>query len=978
MNKKLLSVACLMGAFSLYAQVGVGTLVPNKSAELAVISSERGLLIPNIALKDLTDAVTIKAGNIESLLVYNTNSTDVLSPGYYYWENNKWNRLLITEDIPQVVIDNFEEISQDVHVTNLIENIIRNTQGNVLYDDNKLYYIDKSKNQTTLLFSSDDFITILDYDSTTGILTYKNESNNLVSVDIKSAVKAFESVTKIVQNLNDNTIIFYDENGDSTTIDLKGFVKNAETVTTLVKDGPGKYTYTNEKDLQTKINVSGDLVDIIHGKLDLDLYNILKTFVKDHQSITRLFYNPTTRILNFTDENEQVFDFDLTQIVQDTQEKTRIDANASKNITVQSNVNGNTLTYTLEVKPATASSLGVVKPGSGLLVDQEGVLSVDLGAVMQGQDLKGNNKIVVTNGEGSVLKEVNLDIDESKLSLQNIGGILNLNQLFKGNKGDILIVDQNGDIVWSAIDVLTTNSLTLDNSSLVSKVNAIQSSVSLVDKISTEMLQGRAVTEDKLGATPAQNTMVGVVQADGSVKYQKLSQDNIESKLLQSANNLLTVTNGGESVLKDVTLSINQANYDLSLIGGKLNITQINPGSANTVLITNNNGELEWVNKTVISPEIIHNLSSAGNNMTSTINGVDKSAVIIAEVEHTLDGNNLTTSVNGIESNKINLASIDHTTKVVEGTNVQVIENIAGNEASYTVSVSDAAIQAAQKTTTVAAGVNITVAPTTSPDGKHTVYTISSASFTPDIDIQNGQIVTKVVEGTGIDVGYAASGDGKLHTYTVSVDPTQELLEGDVTGALNDNTVVAIQGIEVLEGTPADKQVLTYDVTANKWVPKTQSILEFTDGKALSSTDLDLSSDANVALLKDVTANIKSGAVTTVKLFDGAVTTAKIADNAVTTAKIADAGSDQVLVTNTSGEPIWENKSTLVTGNQKTSSVKAGTNVTVGTTVNGKDTEYLVNASISDTDIQSGQKTSSVKAGTNVTVGTTVNGKDTE
>ena len=90
----------LLTHFVVSAQVGIGTSLPNESAMLDVVSSDKGLLVPRLALLSLTDKETITGGNVESLLVYNFNSaTTGLSLGYYYWSNNKWNRIATLDEI---------------------------------------------------------------------------------------------------------------------------------------------------------------------------------------------------------------------------------------------------------------------------------------------------------------------------------------------------------------------------------------------------------------------------------------------------------------------------------------------------------------------------------------------------------------------------------------------------------------------------------------------------------------------------------------------------------------------------------------------------------------------------------------------------------------------------------------------------------------------------------------------------------------
>jgi len=77
----------------LYSQVGIGTPQPNPSSQLEVVAADRGVLLPQVPLTSSTDTQTIINGNIESLLVYNTSTVSDITPGYYYWDGAKWNRL---------------------------------------------------------------------------------------------------------------------------------------------------------------------------------------------------------------------------------------------------------------------------------------------------------------------------------------------------------------------------------------------------------------------------------------------------------------------------------------------------------------------------------------------------------------------------------------------------------------------------------------------------------------------------------------------------------------------------------------------------------------------------------------------------------------------------------------------------------------------------------------------------------------------
>ena len=98
--KKVLfySVTLLLGANLLAQNVGIGTNTPDASAKLDVVDSNRGVLIPRVALTSTLVAAPV-ATPANSLLVFNTNTAGDVTPGYYYWDSglNRWVRLLTTQ-----------------------------------------------------------------------------------------------------------------------------------------------------------------------------------------------------------------------------------------------------------------------------------------------------------------------------------------------------------------------------------------------------------------------------------------------------------------------------------------------------------------------------------------------------------------------------------------------------------------------------------------------------------------------------------------------------------------------------------------------------------------------------------------------------------------------------------------------------------------------------------------------------------------
>ncbi|TDU34276.1 collagen triple helix repeat protein [Gelidibacter sediminis] len=197
MKKLLLLITLLTGNF-IFAQVGIGTDVPNPSTQLEIKSSDRGVLIPQIALTSDTDQSTITAGNVESLLVYNTSSSAALTPGYYYWSQGSWKKLI--------------------------------TASEATLPDNIVYW-DIVNNQFTRIDANGDVQIIGDADS--------------------------ETLTFLRLNADGFTLEYSDEDGAMTQVDLRAIIQNNESVTQLVDNNDGTFTFTNEDNNSVTVNIQG-------------------------------------------------------------------------------------------------------------------------------------------------------------------------------------------------------------------------------------------------------------------------------------------------------------------------------------------------------------------------------------------------------------------------------------------------------------------------------------------------------------------------------------------------------------------------------------------------------------------------------------------------------------------------------------------------------------------------------------------------
>ena len=86
MKNHLLKILVLF-PLAIFSQVGIGTTVPNASSILDVTATDKGVLVPRVAIADLNSAAPVTAP-VESLLVYNTTVGTGL--GFHYWDGAKW------------------------------------------------------------------------------------------------------------------------------------------------------------------------------------------------------------------------------------------------------------------------------------------------------------------------------------------------------------------------------------------------------------------------------------------------------------------------------------------------------------------------------------------------------------------------------------------------------------------------------------------------------------------------------------------------------------------------------------------------------------------------------------------------------------------------------------------------------------------------------------------------------------------------
>jgi len=99
MKKFVLGLFFLLCSFSLSSQVGIGTTTPDPSSSLDITSTDSGVLVPRVALSDVTNT-SLDGTNTAAtgLLIWNTNAavTGGSGVGFYYFNGTSWERISTT------------------------------------------------------------------------------------------------------------------------------------------------------------------------------------------------------------------------------------------------------------------------------------------------------------------------------------------------------------------------------------------------------------------------------------------------------------------------------------------------------------------------------------------------------------------------------------------------------------------------------------------------------------------------------------------------------------------------------------------------------------------------------------------------------------------------------------------------------------------------------------------------------------------
>ena len=606
MKKQLLTGALLMGTLVATAQVGVGTLNPNQSSQLDVVSSAKGIMIPRVALNGILDTTTITNGNVESLLIYNTTENDTITKGFYYWYDGEWRKLLVHSDL------------------------------------------------------TPDVLTTLSYDNSNSTLTYKDEEGVFHNFVLNNTQN-----TTIV--LNGTVLELTDTDGNTINVDLAGLDTNT-TNATLVLDDENQLHLTDS---------DGNVISANLNSLAID----------ENTTITSFIFNQTTNTLELTNSEGDVIYVDLSTLLDDTdttitdfdfnEENFELSITDSNNVTKTVDLSalfnstlvtaGDNITitgdgsptnpYVVNVGIASTSNLGVVKIGSGINVDANGVISVPAAPGETTTTLvQSINGLVYTN-EGlqeSTAKIVSADAENlitagtdfgAKLTKENVQDSQIKYEVIDGlNTTATLDPTSTEDLKKYKIDVEfpaiapTTNELSSSQNTMTSVVDGVSSNASIVNSVELS-LTGTNLTSTVNGVS--NTTPLDLSSIDTNTDEQTLT--------FTSSTNTLSIERGNSVDLSSLAVDTNNINETMTLndqnvltltdsegveVEVNLSSLAVDTNNINETMILNDQNVLTLTDSEGVEVEV--NLSSLAvdtNNINETMTLNDQNVLTLTDSE---------------------------------------------------------------------------------------------------------------------------------------------------------------------------------------------------------------------------------------------------------------------------------------------------------------------------------------------------------
>ncbi|WCM41307.1 hypothetical protein MG290_10100 [Flavobacterium sp. CBA20B-1] len=600
MNRKLLSVSLLLFGINAYSQVGIGTLNPNSSSQLDVTSDKKGVLMPRVALSSTTDATTIQNGNVNSLLVFNTNNENDIQPGYYYWYIDKWMRIVNESDV----------IALDKNTTNTTLTVI---SGDLVLTDSDgntvsvpLEAINISTNIVTYqgnqYYLSEEYIL---NGGSVDVSTWTSVPAGAVLLDVVGNVvtniqNQGDIYSEIINILEQESDIFVD-NGDGTfthtAVDGTVMTFDANTLD-MVNNNDSTYTFTNANGDTLTVDVVGDVVTNIQNQGDI--YSEIINILEQESDI-------------FTDNGDGTF----THTAVDGTVVT-FDANTT------AMVNNNDGTYTFTNANGDTLTVDVVGDVVTNIQNQGDIYSEIINILEQESD------IFVDNGDGTfthtAVDGTVVTFDANTTAMVDNG---NGTYTFTNANGDTLTVDVVGDVVTNIqnqgdiyseiINILEQESdIFVDNGDGTFTHTAVDGTVVTFDANTTAMVDNGNGTYTFTNA----NGDTLTVDVVGDVVTNIQNQGDIYSEIINILEQESDIfTDNGDGTFTHTAVDGTVMTFDA-------NTTAMVDNGNGTYTFTNANGDTLTVD---VVGDVVTNIQNQGDIYSEIINILEQESDIFVD-----------------------------------------------------------------------------------------------------------------------------------------------------------------------------------------------------------------------------------------------------------------------------------------------------------------------------------------------------------
>ncbi|AJH15358.1 hypothetical protein [Myroides profundi] len=257
------------------------------------------------------------------------------------------------------------------------------------------------------------------------------------------------------------------------------------------------------------------------------------------------------------------------------------------------------------------------------------------------EDLKSDGSLNVPTDNKAVLNELEIGIADLGVQTKHIntGAVIAAKIGSETNaKGTVLAADGQGKAVFQSLETIATTqgkAITTDGSlDIPANKSALQDlKLGVANKgINSKHINDQAVTADKIGSKDVGAGLVLTSNAKGGADFKSLGDVLGEGGKTISGAAAISIDGGDNAALRDVTIDITDGGVTNEKLGiGTVSTTKIadkavstgkiDPGKNNTILATDKEGIVKWIDSTDETIKVIFNTNEKVTLLKDNSNG---------------------------------------------------------------------------------------------------------------------------------------------------------------------------------------------------------------------------------------------------------------------------------------------------------------------------------------------------------------------